>query len=279
MLMQNWEHVDFVLDHLNLQPKETRGCDFGRVRKWYLDGDAQYFRQTVICSAYITPEINRLFTKRMRNYAGKIKFQPSYGGTMLDLDIPVKQIFLRINSPTPELDPNVRFEAFASAIVPLLTKSSSSEKSHGMLVFIPSYFDFVRVRNYLSSSGSTHNLSFGAVSEYSEHAEIRRARSLFIDGRHSVLLYTGRAHHFRRYRLKGVKSIIMYSLPDNASFYSDIVRGFIGYSVDSGQVDPSLASVRILFSQWDALKLERVVGSTRMRRMLQDSHGDIFEFR
>ena len=280
MLMQNWEHVDFVLDHLNLQPKEAHGCDFSRVRKWYLDGDAQYYRQTVVYSAYVTPEINKIFTKYMRNIAGKIKFQPKYQGSILDLDIQVKQTFLRLNSATPAMDPDVRFEVFTSALVPSISKAASySERSQGILVFIPSYFDFVRIRNHLSSSGSTQNLSFGAISEYSEHAEVRRARSLFVDGRYSVLLYTGRAHHFRRYRLKGVKEIIIYSLPDNAMFYRDIVSGFLGSSIGSGQLDQSLASVRVLFSEWDALKLERVVGTTRMKRMLRENSGDTFEFR
>ena len=216
----------------------------------------------------------------MKNFAGKIKFQPTYRGTMLDLDIRVKQTFLRLSSPTPETDPDARFETFASAFVPSILKATSySDSKQGALVFIPSYFDFVRIRNYLASSGGVQNLSFGAISEYSEHAEIRRARSLFADGRYSVLLYTGRAHHFRRYQLKCVKEIIMYSLPDNAIFYRDIVNGFIGSSISNGHVDQSLASVRVLFSKWDALKLERVVGTTRMDRMLQENRGDTFEFR
>jgi U3 small nucleolar RNA-associated protein 25 len=38
MSFQNWEHVQFVLEHLNQIPKQARDCDFSRIKAWYLDG-------------------------------------------------------------------------------------------------------------------------------------------------------------------------------------------------------------------------------------------------
>ena len=281
LLMQNWEHVEYIFDHLNLQPKETHGCDFSRVRNWYLDGNARFFRQTIILTAYNTPEINRLFGHNMLNIAGKVKIcKESYEGAILDLGIQVKQAFSRYDSPDLLADPDARFNYFTTAIVPSLTKfpRAQSTNGQGILVYIPSYMDYVRVRNFLVSSTSTQNISFGSISEYTSVRDVARARSHFFSGRHSLLLYTGRAHHFRRYLLRGVRKVIMYALPDNPWFYREIVDGYLTRSVSEGSIDIADASVRSVFSKWDILKLERIVGTKRCGAMVMERAGDTFDF-
>ncbi|MCJ1379079.1 rRNA-binding ribosome biosynthesis protein utp25 [Xylographa soralifera] len=281
LLMQNWEHVEYIFDHLNLQPKETHGCDFSRVHNWYLDGNARFLRQTIVLTAYNTPEINRLFGHSMLNIAGKVKIcKESYEGAMSDLDIQVKQTFSRYDAPALSADPDTRFKYFTTAIVPSLTKFSRvhSAKGQGILVFIPSYMDYVRVRNFLANSTSTQNISFGSISEYTSVRDVARARSHFFSGRHSLLLYTGRAHHFRRYLLRGVQKVIMYSLPDNPFFYREIVEGYLARSISEGTVDVTDASVRSVFSKWDILKLERIVGTKRCAAMIKYRAGDTFDF-
>ena len=281
LLMQNWEHVEYAFRNLNLQPKETHGCDFSRVRNWYLDGDARYLRQTIILSAFNAPEINRMFLHYLHNIAGRVKVsKESYEGVMIDMALQLKQTFSRYDAPKPIDDPDTRFNYFTTSVVPSLIKLSILNRSSdkGVLIFIPSYMDFVRIRNFLATSSTTQNVSFGAVSEYTSVRDVARARSHFVSGRHSILLYTGRAHHFRRYHLRGVKRIVMYAMPDNPVFYQEMVEGYLGSSVTKGEVNHSEVSVRSIFSKLDALKLERIVGTRRCVTMLREKGGDTFDF-
>ena len=280
MLMQNWEHVEHIFDHLNLQPKEAHGCDFSRVRDWYLDGNARYLRQTILLSAFNFPSLNKLYIKNMLNIAGKLKYSSEVDGALTKSEISLKQTFSRFDFGTPIAEPENRFKYFTTAVIPSLRKPSRNglTRGQGVLIFLPSYADFVRVRNYMATSPATQDISFGSISEYTSARDVARARSHFLSGRHSVLLYTERAHHFKRYHLKGVTRVILYGLPENPIFYREIVGGFLGASIATAALDAQETSMRALFSKLDALKLERIVGTRRYLSMLKAQGGDTFDF-
>ena len=122
-------------------------------------------------------------------------------------------------------------------------------------------------------------MTWGAISESDEVSDIHRARSHFLTGRNSLLLYSGRLHFYYRYMIKGVKQVILYAPPENPLFYTELVGGMLQNSVEEGKIRRGDAKAQTLFSKWDVLSMERVVGTANVRKMLQDGANDIFHFR
>ena len=80
--------------------------------------------------------------------------------------------------------------------------------------------------------------------------------------------------------LKGVKRVVFYGVPENPIFWSEIV-GFLGVANVSGNEAASgkgKGTVRAMFSKWDVLKLERIVGTDSVRRLVAERGCDTFEF-
>jgi hypothetical protein len=153
--------------------------------------------------------------------------------------------------------------------IPALQRSAISRQQ--TLIVVPSYFDYVRLTDYLRRPES--KISYAAISEYSSNSEISRARTTFFKGKKDFLVVTERFHFYRRYKLRGAKTIVYYSLPDHARFYAEFAQTPFLPSRKNGEeteaeVEVEEVSTRVLFSRFDALKLERVVGSVDARRML-----------
>ncbi|PKC09816.1 DUF1253-domain-containing protein [Rhizophagus irregularis] len=260
LLMQNWDHVEHIFSHMNLIPQKSHDCDFSRVKNWYLDGRARYLRQTIILSDYLTPEINMLFNKQMNNVDGKMKIKHHHQGTILDVNVKnIRQIFTRIEcNSLSEID-DIRFKYFIEKILP---KTRKMNLSH-VMIFIPSYFDFVRLRNYFEEN----TISFTSISEYTNVSDVTRARTYFLNGKKNYLLYTERFHFFRRHHMKGIHHVIFYALPDHAHFYSELLNSIQSSSSDKNSNEK--ITINVIFSKYDKLRLERVVGSGKVSKILQ----------
>ena len=273
--MQNWDHVNTVMKYVNKVPKEFHDADFSRIRMWSINDQAKLLRQTLVFCEYLTPSINNLISSKSHNLSGKVKFKPiinSENSMMNSIGLKIKQIFQRFDSQSPLQDPDARYKYFINAILPSLLKTSSYED--GIMIFIPSYFDYLRVKNYLKTSTK---FTFGSIDEYSSQSKLTKTRQEFASGKIKLLLYTERLHYFRRYEISGVKTLIMYGLPSNPLFYKELIR-FIGKSVFKEECDLDLALVKILFSKWDAVNLEKIVGNERAP-VLCNSMNELYEFR
>ena len=274
---QNISHIYTILEHLNTIPKEQHDSDFSRIRMWYINDQARLFRQTMIFTKYVSPNSNAIINHKCLNWNGRWKNHRRISpeeSSVGQLGIRVKQIFQRFNVVGGQVveEPDYRFKHFTSVMIPSITKSTGYED--GILIYIPDYTDYLRLSNYLREKTS---ILFGEINEYSSQKKLNTNRSLFQQGRVKVLLYTERLHHFRRYEIRGVKSVIFYQPPTNPEFYSEVVR-YIGKSAFLGATDLNISTVRCLYSKMDGLSLERVVG-TKRAAVLTRGQNEVYEFK
>ncbi|PIN11545.1 hypothetical protein CDL12_15848 [Handroanthus impetiginosus] len=260
MLMQNWSHVNTVVEQLNRLPSKQHGTDIMRIRPWYLDGQARFYRQTIILSSHINPELNALHNQHCLNYRGKIKLECKYKGVLPKILTQARQIYERFDTESIAEADNARLKYFCEKVFPKIKDSVQ----HGVMIFISSYFEFVRLRNYLKSQGA----SFCLFGEYIKRNDISHVRGQFFRGEKKIMLYTERAHFYYRYKIRGVQNLIIYSLPERKEFYPEIVNLL---------EESDTMNCRVLFSHLDHLRLERIVGSTAAKRMVE-SEKSVFVF-
>lgn len=272
--MQNWDHVGTVMKYMNRIPKEFHGADFSRIRMWAINDHARLLRQTLVFSEFLTPSVNSLVSKS-QNVAGKVRFRPvitSQTCIMNSIGLKIKQIFQRFEASDPQSTYEVRFKFFINSVLPSITRQTSYED--GLLIYIPSYFDYVRIKNHMKSNTK---ITFGSIDEYSSQSKVSKARNAFLSGKTKMLLYTERMHHFRRFELAGVKNVLIYEPPANPLFYKELLR-FVGKSIFKSEADVDLSFVKTIFSKWDAAALERIVGNERSP-VLCNSVNEMYEFR
>ncbi|CCO32866.1 U3 small nucleolar RNA-associated protein 25 Short=U3 snoRNA-associated protein 25 [Rhizoctonia solani AG-1 IB] len=219
LTMQNWAHLTHMVELCNVLPKEANGADFARIREYCLDGYSRYLRQTILFSAYETPQIRALFnnTKLLKNVAGRVRQTRPYGPTPIPEGLVIN--WAKLNCDDPAKEPDVRFEYFKEKIVPTILSSAQAQT----LVFVPSYFDYLRVYNHLVSHAST---SVTGISEY---------------------------------KLRAVKHVTFYGPPDHAQFFTEILSfPFLDDETAQAPVD---VKVTCLYSKFDYMRLERLEGT------------------
>ena len=107
------------------------------------------------------------------------------------IGLSVRQLFHRV--PVPSNNPadvgDARFAFFRKQMLPLLLGRGAQRRT---LIFVASYFDFVRVRNLLHE---TLRNDFALCSEYSRDQDVSRNRSNFFHGTWRGVVACGRDVH------------------------------------------------------------------------------------
>lgn len=253
-LMQNWDHVLHIMNHFHLQPKEAHGTDLQRVRNWSINGLSKHYRQTIMFSSCKLPNLMAIMKNRCTNYGGSVSVvNPLVTGTISHVVCSLKQFYHKLNSKMPTDSIKERFEYFTNKI---LTQIRALNEKH-VLIYVPSYFDYVCIRNYLK----TEDYSFVQVNEYTKQGKVARARDLFYHGECQILLYSERYHFYNRTRIRGIENIVFYQLPTMAGFYSEICNSI----VDN---ENCTRNITALYSHFDACMLTSIVGTQRAKYML-----------
>ncbi|KAK9793740.1 hypothetical protein WJX73_006953 [Symbiochloris irregularis] len=261
MLMQNWAHVLSVFGALNRMPSEHHGADVMRVRHAYLDGQGSHLRQTVVLSSFAHPELNALLRRSCACIAGRAMLQQHFQGVLEGQALQLRQKFQQLPAASTKEAADARYAYFTRHI----WLSMKDSGALGQLVFVPSYFDYVRLRNFMQA----HNVTFAGMNEYATHSELARGRSYFADGRARVALLTERCLFYHHTRLSNIRDLVFYGLPDHPGFYADLVQ--MASSSRAAHSSQQHASVTVLFTKFDALQLSQTVGSDRASKMLKNS--------
>ncbi|KAJ6625812.1 digestive organ expansion factor [Mycena sp. CBHHK59/15] len=250
LTMQNWEHVKFVLSNINKLPKDSHNTDFSRIKPWYLDGHAEYLRQSILLSAFETPETRSLFNTNLKNVAGKIRVERRWSPVQVPEGI--DQNLTHFDCVNPKDEADKRFNYFVTQLLPSVLKSAV--QSSNTAVFIPSSFDFIRVQNYFKKHSG---VTFAVLSEYSTNQDISRARQAFFTGKKAFLLISERFHFYKRYKIRGIRNLIFYGPPDHPQFYTEL----LSYPFLDDGVEASDVTCRVLYSKYDWFRLERIAGT------------------
>eukprot|EP00978_Attheya_sp_CCMP212_P049544 scaffold678523_cov55-Attheya_sp.AAC.1 len=218
------------------------------------------------------PHIISSFKRHAKSIEGQLRLSrkiPADAGTICNVLLKVKQVFQRVPCSSFSCQGADKLRYFAEKVLPQITRFNQKRT----LIFIPSYFDFISVRNLLLKKEA----SFVSVTEYARVSEVSRGRARFLQGRKDIMLYTGRAHFFLRHNIKGARHIIFFGVPEHAEFFSGLVNLLHEGPVSLGQshdednamdIDAP-ASCLALFTKYDAHALERTVGTGNCDRMIK----------
>ena len=270
LLMQNWDHVTDVLALLNQQPKHTNMTDFSRVRPYLLDGHAAQYRQLLMVAPFLDPALLSTFKRHAHSRAGQVRLRRrvvTEHASIAQVLLPTRQVFQRVAASSFATQSQDRLEYFCRHVLSQLLQNNGKQQAH-TLIYIPSYFEFVALRNVLLK----REFSFVSVTEYSRTTEISRGRARFLQGRKPWMLYTGRAHFFHRHAIKGFRHVIFFGPPEHAQFYHghvNLLGGGLEASRDEDDVVQARESCLVLYTRYESHALERIVGSTNCSRMVK----------
>ncbi|KAL4829971.1 hypothetical protein H8958_012446 [Nasalis larvatus] len=225
---------------------------------WSLNNWSKYYRQTLLFGALQDAQINSVFNKYCVNMQGQVAVRNvPMTGSISHVLVQLPHVFQRMEAENLASVIDARFNFFVNKILPQYRDAVMSHT----LIYIPSYFDFVCLRNYFKKQ----ELNFTHICEYTQKSGVSRARHFFLQGEKQFLLFTERFHFYKRYTIKGIRNLIFYELLTYPHFYSEICNMLRA----TNRGEEATWTCTVLYSKYDAQRLAAVVGVERAAQMLR----------
>lgn len=102
-----------------------------------------------------------------------------------------------------------------------------------------------------------------------------RARDMFFHSGAHFMLYSERAHFFRRTRIKGIRNIIFYQPPTWPNFYSEIINFMHESNQNPRDGLENSMSIIVMYTKYDILQLAGLIGTesaAKLNRSTKATH-------
>lgn len=206
------------------------------------------------------PEMNAIFRRSCVNFMGKVRLDnTAISGSACQVVSPVPMDFYRFEASSSKDAVDKRLQYFVNKVIPDFKKDTMF---HTMVV-VPSYFDFVKVRNWFRQS----DLDFMDVCEYTKDKKVAEARDKFFHKDTHFLLYTERVHFYRRFAIKGIRHLIFYQLPFYPHLFAELCNLTQGVYQNKKSGSDGNMSITVMYNRYDVHRLAAVLGTEKAKEM------------
>ena len=150
--------------------------------------------------------------------------------------------------------------------------SFQESRSGHIMIFISCYFDWLRIK----SEFDRQDVDYESLTEYTTPPNVTRIRGWFFNGQIRFLLVTERFFFYNRYKIRGAKRVIFYSLPEFPSIFTLVSQSLSLEEVKELQEnEKETPLITVLATRADSLKMERIYGTRKTNYWLSKCTSNI----
>ncbi len=146
LFMQNWQHMDEILPMFNRIPRhKDMTNDLNEIRPYHFENLSKFFRQNIVYTEHKFAELNAINARYFTNYQGCLTNKCSFEQILPENEVEINQEFMKFDVDNFQKEADYRFEFFKTKV---WEKIRFNEDLQKVVIFVSSYFDFIRLRSY-----------------------------------------------------------------------------------------------------------------------------------